>query len=321
MTAIVGILNRRGVAIAADSAVTRSVMKESDSPEEKVTKNGNKIVRLSDADHICVLITGNAYHLGVPWDVIVRRYRQLEGKKHSQTVEEAARSFFDFMASGTKYSERFWDKGACAETGLKTEPSILIFVGYGQNQDYPSLVSAKVCGGQADRVNYSIQDVTCISDEKPVAICPFAQTDVISTILHGISDDWYDEVKERLNAESILEYAFRPYEWEEKPELDTSLFREELEKLFGDFSFRQKVTRSNSYSAWEKALDGYDLEEMASLADSLIDLTGFQRVLTFRQEGVGGPVDLAVISKNEGFTWLRRKGWYRIDAGGKDCGC
>ncbi|WP_170935006.1 hypothetical protein [Prevotella sp. P3-122] len=29
-----------------------------------------------------------------------------------------------------------------------------------------------------------------------------------------------------------------------------------------------------------------------------------------RLEGVGGPVDVAVITKNDGFTWLSRKSWY-----------
>ena len=37
MTAVVGILNRRGAAIAADSAVTR----HRGSKGEKITKNGN----------------------------------------------------------------------------------------------------------------------------------------------------------------------------------------------------------------------------------------------------------------------------------------
>ena len=61
---------------------------------------------------------------------------------------------------------------------------------------------------------------------------------------------------------------------------------------------------------WEKTLENYDMKSMASLAQSLIELTGFHRILTFEQEGVGGPVDVAVITKNDGFTWLNRKSWY-----------
>jgi hypothetical protein len=40
--------------------------------------------------------------------------------------------------------------------------------------------------------------------------------------------------------------------------------------------------------------------------------------MTFSPEGVGGPIDLAVITKNEGFTWLNRKSWYHHkDVGGQ----
>ena len=81
--------------------------------------------------------------------------------------------------------------------------------------------------------------------------------------------------------------------------------------------FRREGIRmlDNTQREWEKALRNYDLEEMAALADSLIDLTGFQRILTFSQEGVGGTVDLDFISKADGFTWIRRKNWYHKDNG------
>ena len=68
--------------------------------------------------------------------------------------------------------------------------------------------------------------------------------------------------------------------------------------------------RKKNQQEWEEQLENYDLKAMAVLAESLIDLTGFQRILTFQQEGVGGPVDVAVITKNDGFSWLSRKSWY-----------
>ena len=83
--------------------------------------------------------------------------------------------------------------------------------------------------------------------------------------------------------------------------------------------FRQmKHLLDRNLYQWEKALEDYDLQSMAALAESLVDLTGFHRILTFQQERVGGPVDVAVISKNDGFTWLNRKSWYHHkDVGGR----
>ena len=67
-----------------------------------------------------------------------------------------------------------------------------------------------------------------------------------------------------------------------------------------------------------KALRNYSIQDMAHLAENLIAMTSFERHMTFSEEGVGGPIDLAVITKNNGFTWLNRKSWYHHkDVGGR----
>ena len=90
MTAVIGILSKRGAAIAADSAVTRLRDKG-----DKITKNGNKMIRLCESVPISVMITGNANFLGTPWDVIARRYRHKHTDVKPDTVEDAARDFFE----------------------------------------------------------------------------------------------------------------------------------------------------------------------------------------------------------------------------------
>ena len=62
---------------------------------------------------------------------------------------------------------------------------------------------------------------------------------------------------------------------------------------------------------------GYNLQEMACLAENLIKATELHRKITFQQESVGGVIDLAVITKNDGFQWLNRKSWYEPSKGGQ----
>src|SRR5262249_6201751 len=52
------------------------------------------------------------------------------------------------------------------------------------------------------------------------------------------------------------------------------------------------------------------LEELASMAESLVNLTSFKRRITPDAETVGGPIDVAVISKSDGFIWIRRKHYF-----------
>ena len=436
MTSVVGILNKRGIAIAADSAVTRNRRKENGFGTQRITKctkNGNKMVRLSNAVPITVMFTGNAEYLDTPWDVIARRYRQQRGGIAHATVEDAVNDFFRFISenpvfwteSSTGYFmhclientferlagdmsdederteegkmirpaafrkafiknvrslkllaasrgecpqfadcsieafrssigdilESFLNSKAYPEDGLfmydaypkevldAIRPSFeeallavissrmedgpsaeLIFSGFGADQEYPSLSPVTVCGGYDFRVNYNYrkEDIVCISDERPVAICPFAQDDVIKSILRGIHRDWSAEVCDTLEQmiHPCTNSIFQPFMDEEMPDdFVLQLCDVPIDDLTEKFRREGIRMLDNTQREWEKALRNYDLEEMAALADSLIDLTGFQRILTFSQEGVGGTVDLAVISKADGFTWIRRKNWYHKDNG------
>lgn len=426
MTSVVGILNMSGVALAADSAVTRK--RDRSFGDEvrritKVTKNGNKMIRLSDAVPVAVMITGNAEFLRAPWDVIARRYRQKRGGIPHATVEDVAEDFFRFVSdtpalwddtaaigffrtamqetykSLTKWlfntkrdgegrlvrPDRFRDEfiqsvrirmkkiggrevcrqfseytledfrssysmhvsrflrgdGIQEDVAEAIRPyfeellhgilahgtdscpdggSELIFSGYGADQKYPSLVPVTVFGGIERHVSCSVlrEEVVCISEERPVAICPFAQKDVIRAVLRGLHKDWSEYVSPTMEAmiKTPATALFSPPAGETMPDgLGDELWTLETEDIEDRFYTESKQVLDGNQHKWETALKDYDLEEMASLADCLINLTGLQRMLTFSTEGVGGTVDLAVISRTDGFTWLRRKNWYHKDNG------
>ena len=53
-------------------------------------------------------------------------------------------------------------------------------------------------------------------------------------------------------------------------------------------------------------------DEMIYMAEGMINLTSFKRrlVLDNFSETVGGPIDIAFISKGEGFIWIKRKKYF-----------
>jgi hypothetical protein len=51
-------------------------------------------------------------------------------------------------------------------------------------------------------------------------------------------------------------------------------------------------------------------EELAALAEALVNLTSIKHKVSLRVETVGGPTDVAVISKGDGFVWIRRKRYF-----------
>lgn len=51
-------------------------------------------------------------------------------------------------------------------------------------------------------------------------------------------------------------------------------------------------------------------DELAAMAESLVNLTSFKRRVSMETETVGGPIDVAVISKGDGFIWIKRKHYF-----------
>lgn len=47
------------------------------------------------------------------------------------------------------------------------------------------------------------------------------------------------------------------------------------------------------------------------MAESLVNLTSFKRKISLDAETVGGPIDVAVISKGDGFIWIKRKHYFK----------
>ena len=224
-----------------------------------------------------------------------------------QIKEEFIEGFYYYATYG-------WDEGA----------THLIFSGFGKEEEYPVLVRVLVDGAFDARICYHFnkEDIYKISDEKPVAICPFAQKDIMEALLTSIEPYFYKHVCEE--AEQIYERIFDrlkfsvPSSPEQRNDLEKILDGVKYKDLIRQFQRFGKNLRSTERGQWLKALRDYDLQDMARLAENLIAMTSFERHMTFSPEGVGGPIDLAVITKNEGFTWLNRKSWYHHkDVGGR----
>ena len=51
-------------------------------------------------------------------------------------------------------------------------------------------------------------------------------------------------------------------------------------------------------------------EKLGGMAEAMVNLTSLKRRVSLDQETVGGPVDIAIISKGDGFVWIKRKHYF-----------
>jgi hypothetical protein len=91
MTAEIAVMNRMGVALAADSAVT---IGESG---HKVYTSAEKLFQLSEVAPIGVMVYGNAGYAQLPWETVIKAYRKRLGKEVRSTIEEYCQDFTAFL--------------------------------------------------------------------------------------------------------------------------------------------------------------------------------------------------------------------------------
>lgn len=100
MSAVIAIMNKHGVALAADSAVTIS-----GGEEKKIYQNANKIFTLSKYNPVGVMVYSSATFMDTPWEVILKVYREQLNDKSFKTVESYCQDFIEFLKSKSFYSQ------------------------------------------------------------------------------------------------------------------------------------------------------------------------------------------------------------------------
>ncbi|WP_156927248.1 hypothetical protein [Azospirillum halopraeferens] len=85
MTSEVVIMNRRAIALAADSAVTVTSV-QNGRRESKYFKGANKVFELSNHSSVAIMIFNMADVHSVPWEIIIKSYRAHLGKRAFSTL-------------------------------------------------------------------------------------------------------------------------------------------------------------------------------------------------------------------------------------------
>lgn len=189
----------------------------------------------------------------------------------------------------------------------------LVFVGYGEKDIFPTLIPVYVSFGFDHRLRGYIdeENETVVHGYNSSYVCPFGQTDVMTTLLRGIAPSIYDKIedvhqKEMNNAKEKIAKLL-----EHENVLDKIV--DKVRKLsFDDFDKRSNEAIRN-YMGTEygdkiiDAIDSFSVNDMATMAENLVSITGLQRHFSSSDETVGGPIDVAVITKSDGFRWIKNK--------------
>jgi len=188
----------------------------------------------------------------------------------------------------------------------------IVFGGFGEKEIYPSLVSIMVSDVIDNRLRYYDFDKCEISDINNGAIMSYAQTDVINMFIKGIDPDidytfisvFKNLLKEYTNTIVGLLKGVNDDLAKKIDDFDLSIISKEFENQLNQLKREKQI---------EPTLDTVAIlskEDLAEMAESLIYLTYLKRRISSTEESVGGPIDVAIISKGDGFIWKKRKHYF-----------
>lgn len=241
-------------------------------------------------------------------------FRDKLNAQYGDVIDDLATTVLDVFSPDEKTKQLIRDH--CIECLCRKffgDFSGIVIAGFGEKDLFPSLVEFKIEGMPLGNVlKFHQQAHTQIGFNSNASINAFAQREMVDTFMTGV----HPEVTK--NLQHFLQRVLQGYEQQ-----ITSSFRGARKKtLKAQIAQANQVILTGLNEELEKhkreyhvspVLDAVGLlpkDELAAMAESLVNLTVLKRRISTDQETVGGPIDVAVISKGDGFIWIKRKHYF-----------
>ena len=173
----------------------------------------------------------------------------------------------------------------------------LVIAGMGEAEPFPGLLFCRVGPVVKGRLKLHLVDHARITHDDTAMIIPFAQRETIDIIIRGIHPDLADSLP-ALMADSLK--VSKPHK--KAPGGDAPDAVERFETSL------QKVISKQHSGPFMQAVAALPRHDLAEMAEALVSLTAFRaHACAGEKETVGGPIDVAILSKGDGFVWVKRK--------------
>jgi hypothetical protein len=197
----------------------------------------------------------------------------------------------------------------------------IVIAGFGEKEIFPSLRCYRVDSIIAGRLRVMEEqgkrcDINNNTGES-AALIAFAQSEMVSLFMNGIDDDYADFVRGFVANTLLQGYPSvipkllgSKVPGPNKKKILSMLQRvgrkltEKLDKLLSEYA---RMMHSDPIV---EIVNHLPTLELAGMAEALVNLTSFKRHITRQAETVGGPIDVAVISRGDGFIWIKRKHYF-----------
>lgn len=242
--------------------------------------------------------------------------------KCEENIRNAIEEIFEKLPVG-ECAEQLQRAGALilCKRFARRDYSGVVIAGYGEKDVFPTLLSYECECVINNKLRYVETNHVKVGTTPKTVIAwvgPFAQREMVNRFMEGVDPKYREAVEAYVSALLSQGYPNKIAEalgGKISAELQESVRKELVElgqRLAKDFTERLQGYRQTQFiSPVIDSVASLPKDELAAMAESLVNLTAFKRRMTsVETDTVALPIDVAVISKGDGFIWIKRKHYF-----------
>jgi hypothetical protein len=184
----------------------------------------------------------------------------------------------------------------------------LVFGGFAQSDMFPTCRYLEIDGiffGQVKILSQAEIDID--RRKKRAEVIPFAQKEMVERFMYGLDAELEGSVRKYFKTaiNEVLDTTTEDDHGALRAEV-----KERLSKKFDEWMSKEK---EGSRQDLLDIVYFMSKKELADIAYALVELTSQKRRFSTDEQTVGGPIDVAIITKSEGLVWIRRKHYFGLD--------
>jgi hypothetical protein len=174
----------------------------------------------------------------------------------------------------------------------------IVIAGYGEREIFPTVHDFCVGGKIGSSLIYFNESINAIDGViHTSSINPYAQTEMVHQFAKGIDPDFFETITEKTDA--VLQALSGLLPDADKPK---------TKALFDLITNYIDATIDNVYKGpIMDIVSSMQKSELVAMAEAMVNLTALKRHVSTDSETVGGPIDVALITRGDGFIWIKKK--------------
>ncbi len=191
----------------------------------------------------------------------------------------------------------------------------VVIAGFGSDEIYPSVFEVVVETLLGPSLKAVKEQCTTVGPATlGAAILPFAQREIVDAFLQGIDPGYikylrgrWQHVIDTLGTKIADEAGLTGTK---RTQVEAATKKHCQDAAGTDGTEIERMIQRDYVSPILDAVLMLPKDELGAMAESLVNLTSFRHKVSREAETVGGPIDVAVISKGDGLIWIKRKHYF-----------